>query len=109
MRSQVCSPGYASTHRHVTAATKRKVFAEYGIQQASGTYEIDHLVSLEVGGSNSIRNLWPESYAGLWGARRKDRLENRLHSLVCAGKLALHEAQRTEESNWIAAYHRYFH
>ena len=50
-------------------------------------HEVDHLVSLELGGSNAIGNLWPEPYAGRWGARTKDVLENRLHELVCSGQL----------------------
>ena len=49
-------------------------------------HEVDHLISLELGGSNAIRNLWPEPYAGRWGARTKDVLENRLHDLVCEGQ-----------------------
>ncbi len=34
-------------------------------------HEVDHLVSLELGGSNDIRNLWPEPSAGRWGARTR--------------------------------------
>ena len=49
---------------------------------------VTRLISLELGGSNSIRNLWPESYrTEPWNARTKDTLENRLHELVCSGKL----------------------
>jgi hypothetical protein len=41
---------------------KRKVYAEYGItHHEPSEFEVDHLISLELGGSNSIRNLWPES------------------------------------------------
>jgi hypothetical protein len=49
--------------RDVPAETKRQVYREYVItSHVTGDYEIDHLISLELGGSNSIRNLWPESY-----------------------------------------------
>jgi hypothetical protein len=65
------------------------------------------LVSLELGGSNAITNLWPEHYYDPWGARTKDRLENRLHVLVCSGRLALAAAQRQEAANWIKAYKKY--
>ena len=70
-------------------------------------HEIDHLISLELGGSNAILNLWPEPYAGRWGARTKDVLENRMHSLVCSGQLSLAAAQHQEAANWVAAYRRY--
>jgi hypothetical protein len=39
--------------------------------------------------------------------RRKDRLENRLHQLVCEGRLGLASAQRQEATNWIKAYKKY--
>jgi hypothetical protein len=61
-------------------------------------------VPLELGGSNKITNLWPEPYRRTWGARRKDRLENTLHDLVCTGKLGAYAAQRAIAVNWIAAY-----
>jgi hypothetical protein len=43
-------------------------------------------------GSNSIKNLWPESYRTVWDARVKDRLEDRLHALVISRKLNLETA-----------------
>jgi hypothetical protein len=69
---------------------------------------VDHLISLELGGSNSIRNLWPESFSTQpWNARVKDRLENRLHREVCSGRMSLHDAQRAIATNWIDAYNTY--
>jgi hypothetical protein len=88
---------------------KEEVYREYGItQHHRGEYECDHLISLELGGSNSIKNLWPQSYRTRpWNARVKDRLENRLHQLVCAGQLELKTAQQAIALNWIEAYKRY--
>jgi hypothetical protein len=105
----ICTPHYTEAVRHVTAATKRKVFAEYGIDPAnSREYEVDHLISLELGGSNDIKNLWPQSYKTKpWNARKKDVLENRLHHLVCERMITLEEAQRAIATNWIAAYQEY--
>jgi hypothetical protein len=61
-----------------------------------------------LGGSNDIRNLWPESYrAAPWNGHVKDRLEDRLHERVCAGRLGLADAQRTITTDCIAAYRRY--
>ena len=106
-RAQVCTPGYASATRDVSDAEKAAVYNRYGVVWVPYKHEVDHLISLELGGSNAIRNLWPEPYAGRWGARTKDVLENRLHDLVCEGKLTLRSAQRQEAGNWVAAYRRY--
>lgn len=86
---------------------KKAVYARYRIAYVPYAHEVDHLISLELGGSNDIRNLWPEPYGGRWGARTKDALEDRLHGLVCSGRLALRFAQRIEARNWVAAYRRY--
>jgi hypothetical protein len=104
----VCAPGYSRKVRNVPPSVKEQVYREYGIStHPRGSFEVDHLISLELGGSNSIRNLWPESYHTTWNARVKDRLENRLHQLVCAGKLDLKAAQQAIASNWIDAYKKY--
>ena len=103
---KICQKGYTSTVRYVTEAQKNEVFREYGLQR-SGEYEVDHLISLELGGSNDTRNLWPQSYSGIWNARLKDGLENRLHTLVCMGKVTLREAQYDISTNWIQAYCKY--
>jgi hypothetical protein len=107
--TDVCTPGYSKRVRHVTSDTKRAVYAEYGITgHEPGAYEIDHLISLEIGGSNSIKNLWPESHlTEPWNAQVKDKLENRLHRLVCAGAISLKEAQDAIARDWIAAYKTY--
>src|SRR3984893_14815303 len=105
----VCTPGYAKKVRNVPEEMKREVYREYGITSHDpGDYEIDHLISLELGGSNSIKNLWLESHrTSPWNAQVKDRLEGKLHELVCDGKLDLKKAQQAIASNWIEAYKTY--
>lgn len=69
-----------------------------------------HLISLELGGSpDSPQNLWPEPHhvIGGWGSYAKDKLENRLHSMVCRRRISLEQAQRAIATNWIAAYKQY--
>jgi hypothetical protein len=68
------------------------------------TLEIDHIVSLELGGSNDIANLYPEKANAEPGYHVKDGLENRLHGLVCSGAMSLRSAQRGIASNWQALY-----
>jgi hypothetical protein len=104
----VCTPGYAHAHRPSFAesnALKHQVFARYGIAWSEhGKYELDHLIPLELGGSSTLENLWPE----LWPeAIIKDALENRLHALVCAGELSLHDAQMQISIDWETCYRRY--
>jgi hypothetical protein len=105
----ICVPGYAKKVRAVPAWLKRQAYAEYGITQYEpGDYEVDHLIPLSLGGSNSIRNLWPQSTkTSPWNSYVKDVLERKLHNLVCAGKLDLKTAQRELASNWIEAYQKY--
>jgi hypothetical protein len=108
-RSIVCVSGYSASVRNVPDATRRAVFAAYGIAYppASGAYELDHLISLELGGDNSARNLWPESYTGAGSAHVKDHLENKLHALVCSGQLSLKAAQVAIAGDWYAAAAKY--
>ena len=105
----VCVPGYAKKVRAVPAWLKRQAYAEYGITEYKpGDYEVDHLIPLSLGGSNSIRNLWPQSTkTSPWNSYVKDALERKLHKLVCAGQLDLKTAQREIASDWIEAYKKY--
>jgi hypothetical protein len=81
------------------------VFAEYGIDWSfhSG-YEVDHIISLELGGSNDISNLYPESYSIQYGARVKDKFENYLHREVCADRLPIAVAQEEIATDWLKYY-----
>ena len=102
---KICKPYYTETVRHVTMKTKKEVFKLYGIDQYSDSFEVDHLIPLELGGSNDIKNLWPESYTTTpYNAHDKDVLENRLHKLVCDGKITLIQAQMEIARDWIRAH-----
>ena len=58
----LCAPGFSTASiRNVPESEKHRVEVEYGL--APGAYgsrlEIDHIVPLELGGSNDIANLFP--------------------------------------------------
>jgi hypothetical protein len=108
-REQLCTAGL-SKNRAVPAALRKRVFEEYGIPTAEPqAYEVDYLITPALGGSDDIHNLWPQSYSSAtWNARVKDRLEDRLHDMVCSGNLDLATAQHDLASDWIAAYRKYF-
>jgi hypothetical protein len=109
----VCVPGSSKAVRNVPTSEKNAVYKEYGItNRKPGSYEIDHDLSLELGGSNDIRNLWPEAYdlnvGGFqMGAHEKDKLENTLHALMCSGKLTMLQAQSAIRGDWTKAYRKY--
>jgi len=109
-KAQICVLGYSRRVRNVPSSTKRQVFREYGISShAPGQYEVDHLVSLELGGPNSIANLWPEAASPQPGFHEKDQVENYLHSQVCSGHLSLSRAQHQIATSWLAVYHAMGH
>jgi hypothetical protein len=108
--AKVCVAGYSRSVRRVSYAEKSAVYAEYGIRRHFNGHngEVDHLVSLELGGSNDESNLWPETASGTYGSHQKDRLENELHHEVCAGSLSLGRAQQLISGDWVKAYRSRF-
>jgi len=102
-----------SSIRNVPESLKKKIYAQYNVKNHEGYCtgtegcEIDHLISLELGGSNDIKNLWPQSFEGPYSAHLKDKLENKLHVLVCTNQITLEEAQYSISTNWILAYKKY--
>lgn len=107
----LCARGFTTKSiRDVSAALKKKVYASYALTPGKKPCrcEVDHLISLEIGGDNSIKNLWPQSYLTKpYNAYVKDRLENQLHKLVCTGSISLKEAQKEISTDWIASYKKH--
>jgi hypothetical protein len=110
-KAVICSPGFStSTIRDVPQSEKFAVEREYG---KAATYygrsvEIDHIVPLELGGSNSIANLYFEPGSGKANYHAKDKLENKLHDMVCNGSISLRRAQQQIASNWKTLYRNVF-
>ena len=99
---EVCKLGYAKLVRDVSTDTKKAVFKAYGISYDNrNQYEVDHLISLELGGSNDISNLWPASYKIANGSADKNQFGSYLHAQVCAGKMTLSEAQKQISTDWL--------
>jgi hypothetical protein len=105
---QICTVGYSRTVRNVSIEEKRQVFWRYQVRYVPNTYETDHSIPLELGGSNSVENLWPQPLRGPYNAHMKDRLENRLRWMVCDGEMPLSEAQQRIAVNWITLYREVF-
>ncbi len=96
--------------RAVTVAMRAHVVSAYGMEHVpADQYELDYLITPELGGATDARNLWPQRYSSsLWNARVKDELESLLPRLVCRGAVDLETAQREMAVDWIAAYKKYF-
>jgi hypothetical protein len=100
--SQVCALGTAHQRRAVSYRVRDHVYLAYGIPRGrrNGLYRIDHLIPLELGGSNRVSNLWPQPYAD---SKIKDRMEGQLHEAVCSGRMSLEAAQRAIARDWHTA------
>lgn len=95
--------------RLVSADARDQVLVEYGMQDASDdTYELDALITPELGGTTAAANLWPQRYDAVWNARVKDGLESLLAARVCAGTMPLRDAQNALALDWVDAYKRFF-
>jgi len=106
-KEAICVSGYARSVRNVPQSVKNQAYSSYGITSRNpGEYEVDHLVSLELGGSNDIANLWPELATPTPGFHQKDQVENYLHDQVCKGAISLAQAQNEIATNWFAVYNR---
>lgn len=112
-QERVCDPAFKTPYGSLSTRVKRQVYAAYRTTSRAcgrgcrGGCEVDYLVSLDLGGMNTIKNLWPQKSCGRWNARDKDRLEHVLHALVCSGDTTLREAQDSLSADWVAAYQKY--
>lgn len=104
---EVCSET-TKQFRNTTQAMKNQVYAAYGVQRnkgiCAGGCEVDHLVSLELGGADDVDNLWPQPSQPKPGFHEKDWLENFAHKEVCAGRMKLEDAQTKIVQDWYAFY-----
>ena len=74
-------------------------------QGPTQTCELDHLVSLELGGADTLDNIWPQcgpSQVALAARyfKQKDMVENFLAFRVKTGKMILADVQKGVATNW---------
>ena len=103
IRSTICKKGWTATVRPPEPQTERfkydVAYPAYGTPSAERT-ELDHLVPLELGGSNDATNLWPE-YPPT--PNPKDKVEDALNAAVCEGRVSLTAAQDAIAADWLTA------
>jgi hypothetical protein len=90
----------------VTARIEQQVFARYRLAWSRrAEFKIDHLVPLELGGADTVDNLWPQSMrARPYGADRKELLTELLLQKIRAGKITVAQAQEEIRRDWIDAF-----
>lgn len=117
----ICRRGYTATVRPPLALTSRWKAAgllAYGYPHSAwSAIEHDHLIPLEMGGDPGAvqggtqwqptawaQNLWPEPWNRADGldAHHKDRVERAGNHAICAGTLALADAQHAIARDWVA-------
>lgn len=101
VEANLCAKDFRTVpYRHTSEATKKKACAEYGAQACPGpNWEVDHLISLEIGGADELGNLWPQP---IGEARVKDhQTEDVLPKLICSGKIGLKDAQTCIRGDWV--------
>jgi len=90
---------------------KERTYAFYGIKKPANnsgktqTCELDHIISLQLGGADTLENLWPQCGPPRTAlAKRhfklKDDVENFLARQIKAGKIGLSEAQNGIAEDW---------
>lgn len=90
----------------VTIAVEQKVFARYRLPWSRRPqFKIDHLIPRELGGADTLDNLWPQSVrAKPYGADRKELLTEVLLSRIAKGQITLAQAQEQIRKDWIDAF-----
>ena len=90
----------------VTVTMEQKVFARYRLPwERRAEFKIDHLIPLELGGADTIDNLWPQSLrVRPYGADRKELLTEVLLERIRTGRMTLAQAQEEIRKDWIDAF-----
>ena len=135
IQRNVCKIGWSTSSVRNTATTeedKAKTYDNYGIPHPKNNEgpnqvcELDHLISIENGGSDSIKNIWPQcGPGGVLLPKRyfkmKDRVENYIHNGICRDiknaklssgptppkTLSLKEGQDILRGDWYACYQKF--
>ena len=108
--NEVCGHEPLRLGPRVGDGVPRQVFETYGADfSRADEYELDFLITPELGGTAETGNLWPQSFVSTeWNAYVKDELERRLQEMVCDGRMDVATAQRRLAADWIAAYKQFF-
>lgn len=111
VRDQATAEAHSAQPEERPGPAKTDTYEWYGVsrpednQGRKQTCELDHLISLELGGADTLDNIWPQ--CGPPGValderffKEKDTVENFLAWMVKGGKMDLVDAQKGIASDW---------
>lgn len=103
---ELCLKNYVSQKSSVSVTVQKKVFTKYKVDYPSdGKYQLDHFIPVELGGSNSMDNLWPQPASPKPGFQEKNQVEQYLYKQVCSGAISLKSAQQ-QIRDWQTVYNK---
>jgi len=90
----------------VSLKMEKKVFSRYRLPWLRrAEFKIDHLIPIELGGADTIDNLWPQSAgAKPYGADRKELLTEVFLERIARKQITLEQAQEQIRKDWIDAF-----
>ncbi len=106
-KDTLCSAEYSNPANKLSVSLKRQVFDRYAMSPQAVGYNVDHLIPVSLGGSNSLTNLWPQPLSGEWSYQMKNKLEQKLYKMVCSGAITLEQARKEIAADWVSAYRKY--
>jgi hypothetical protein len=105
--TRLCSAEFTGSIKPITHWQRDEVLTRYGIRPESFDGTLDHLIPVSLGGTNDPDNVYPFHASGEFTVDGKNQLGERLHQLVCDGKLSLKDAQSAVKKDWTRAYKQY--
>jgi hypothetical protein len=90
--------------KNTSDAVKKQVFKSYHLTYPpTKEYTIDRYIPTSLGGSDNIKNLWPQSVTPP-GYKEKNIAENYLYKLMCNKTINISTAQQRIKTDWVVVY-----
>jgi len=103
----LCIPGTPEKlHKDsIPESVVKQVFANYHITYpTTKAYQIDKYIPYSLGGSDNIKNLWPQGETPTPGYKEKDIAEKYLYDLMCNKTINITTAQERIKTDWVKVY-----
>ena len=90
----------------ITVVMEQKVFARYKLPwSARQEFKIDRLIPRELGGADTVDNLWPQPVrVKPYGADRKELLTEVMLEKIRRGRMTIEQAREEIRRDWIDAF-----